>query len=109
MDCPTLSLLAFALVTILLAWMVAGIKGGSTPYTSGFFAHWRDVLTAFREAEGRPEQTLITVLAVAQLLRTGGWGVAAVTAGAGYPAATAICWEWPEIIRAAGEVLNIAS
>lgn len=106
MGCPQASFVAFGILCILLAFMVISVRWGSAPTTSGFFKNWRDVLAALREAREWEEKFLIYALAVAQIFRTGGWGVVGITAVAGFPAVGAICWDVPGIIRAIGDVLE---
>ena len=105
MKCPTLSFYAFVVLCALLGLMVICVTWGSKPYSERFFREWRDVRDAFRGAS-KGERYLVAVSVVAQLLRTGGWGTIAVTAGAGFPVVGAICSDIPGIIRAISDALK---
>ena len=106
MGCPALSFIAFVVLCGLLALMVIAVRWGSAPHDSRFFRDWRDAIDASREARGREEILLVRGLIIAQLARSGGWAVIVVTAGAGFPAVGAICWDIPGIIRAIGDILR---
>jgi hypothetical protein len=87
--------------------MVISIKWGSVPnHPSPLFKDWRDVLNALRAASHWSLKIVLCGLVLAQCMRAGSWGVVGVVAAAGFPAATAICWDLPVVIRSIGEVLK---
>ena len=106
MQCPEASFTAFSLLCSLLALMVISVAWGSNPGRSGLFESWRDVWAAYFASRNRDWRVLIFCAALFQVLRTTGWGMIAVTAGAGFPIVAAICLDVPAIINAFGNILD---
>jgi hypothetical protein len=102
-DCLIYALSAFFVLVVLLALMVIALAWGTRPVPARFFAGWRDVFAALRDARSREEKCTVYLLVVGQLANKGGWAVVGVVAAGGFPAVGAICLDIPGIINAVGD------
>jgi hypothetical protein len=105
--CPEASLVAFlGLCVVLVVGMICVAWGShSNPDVPGYYTGWRDVIRAVRHTAPPKRRWLLVLVLADAWHKRGGWAVLGIIAGAGFPAAGAICLDLPGVIRTIGEAV----